>query len=273
MTATVRKPAVAGMFYPADAGELAHTVDSLLADASGELGPIDHTAPALEAIVAPHAGYVYSGAVAASAYARVMARHAAVERVVLAGPAHRVALTGMAVPTVDFFETPLGAIEIDDELRGRALEMPAVVADDRPHAQEHSLEVHLPFLQRALGSQSWTLLPLVVGHCQAQQVAAVLDAIWGGPETLVVISTDLSHYHRYAEAVALDRRTAAAIVAADVGSIEPDLACGSYPLRGLLTLARERGLEVDLLDLRNSGDTAGPNDRVVGYGAFALWGT
>jgi AmmeMemoRadiSam system protein B len=255
----VRRPAVAGLFYPDDPRELAATVDALLAATPS---PVDTVAP--KAIVVPHAGYVFSGPIAASAYARVMPARNTIRRVVLLGPSHRVALEGIARPSVDAFRTPLGDIPL-------ALDaVPGVVVNDRAHAREHSLEVQLPFLQRAL--ETFTLLPLVVGACTPDAVAAVLDRVWGGPETLIVVSTDLSHYEDHASAARHDRATADAIVARDVGAIGPYDACGAFPLRGLLAAATVRAIDPVELDLRSSGDTAGPRDRVVGYGAFALAG-
>jgi AmmeMemoRadiSam system protein B len=177
-------------------------------------------------------------------------------------------LDGLAVPSVDALATPLGLIAVDAELRQRALGMPGVIIADGPHASEHSLEVHLPFIQRLLGDA--TVLPLVVGRAPMEMVAAVLDALWGGPETLIVISTDLSHYHDYATAKRLDRATADAVEAGRPDMIDDLDACGAYPLRGLLHAAGRRYGRATVIDLRNSGDTAGPRDRVVGYGAFAV---
>jgi MEMO1 family protein len=260
----IRPAAVAGLFYPDDPAGLAAEVGRALAVSvpAGE--------PVPKAVIVPHAGYVYSGAIAGTAYARFRARRGAIDRVVLLGPAHRAWLEGLAVPTADAFATPLGAVPVDDELRRRALAVPGVVADDEAHAGEHSLEVQLPFLQATLGTAGWTLLPLAVGDASADQVARVLDAVWGGPETAIVVSSDLSHYHDYATAAARDAETAAAIVARDANAIADDDACGARPLRGLLLAARHRGLGVRLLDLRSSGDTAGDRDRVVGYAAFAV---
>jgi AmmeMemoRadiSam system protein B len=261
-TERVRPPAVAGMFYPDDARALARDVDTFVAAAT-----YDGATP--KAIVVPHAGYVYSGPIAGTGYAAIAPLVGVVERVLLLGPAHRVPLSGIAVPSVDAFVTPLGPVAVDTEARDVALACDGVIVDDLPHASEHSLEVHLPFLQRAFGDDV-RVLPLVVGRAAAETVAAVLDALWGGPETLIVVSSDLSHYEDYASAHAHDARTAAAIVGGDVDAIGPYDACGAYPVRGLLTAAARHGLGVELLDLRNSGDTAGSRDRVVGYGAFAL---
>ncbi len=262
--ATRRRPAaVAGAFYPGDAGELAAEVDALLDAAPAWAGP------APKALVVPHAGYVYSGPVAASGYATIRAARGRVTRVVLLGPAHFVPVRGIAAPGTDAFVTPLGDVPIDADARSAALELPGVLVDDAAHAREHSLEVHLPFLQRILGD-GFSLAPFVVGQASADTVASVLDLLWGGDDTLVVVSSDLSHYLDHATATARDRNTADAIVAGRVDALEPDAACGAYPLRGLLVAATRHGLHTIGLDVRNSGDTAGPLDRVVGYGAFAL---
>jgi AmmeMemoRadiSam system protein B len=261
-----RHPAVAGTFYPADPDVLRATVDDALAVASATLAP---DGPPPKALIVPHAGYVYSGPVAASAYARLAPIADAIERVVLLGPAHRVAVHGLALPAVDRFATPLGSVDLDVEGRARIARHARVVVDDRPHAEEHSLEVHLPFLQRVLPG-SWMLLPILVGDAAPDEVAAVIDEVWGGPETLIVVSSDLSHYLDYETARRCDERTAAAIVARRSTELRPTDACGARPVAGLLESARHHDLHVDLLDLRSSGDTAGPRDRVVGYGAFAL---
>jgi MEMO1 family protein len=267
MTGTrTRPPAVAGTFYPTDPSELMRIVDHDLiaaADTATSGGPVP------KAVIAPHAGYVYSGPIAGSAYARLAAARGNVRRVVLLGPAHRVPVDGMAVPSVDAFDTPLGPVAVDHEARERALELDGVHVDDRPHEPEHSLEVHLPFLVRALGPDV-LVLPVVVGHASAEAVAGLLEALWGGPETVIVVSSDLSHYHDYETARERDRRTADAIVERRWDDIGPYDACGAYPVRGLLEVARRKDLHVELLDLRNSGDTAGDRTRVVGYGAFAL---
>ena len=258
----IRRPAVAGLFYPDDAGRLAGTVARAL-DV-----PVPDGEPPPKAVIVPHAGYVYSGPTAGVGYARVRALRGVVERVVLLGPAHHVFVDGIAVSSADAFLTPLGAIVVDDTLRRRVLGHPAVCLDDRAHVAEHSLEVQLPFLQETLGT--FTLLPLAVGDSGPDDVAAVLDLVWVGRETLVVVSSDLSHYRAYEPARVQDERTAAAIVRGDVTAIGDDDACGARPIRGLLVAARARRLAIRLLDLRSSGDTAGDRDRVVGYGAFAL---
>jgi AmmeMemoRadiSam system protein B len=263
----VRPPAVAGLFYPGDPDVLEASVRAELAAAVAADDQAGHRAP--HAVVAPHAGYVYSGPIAASAYFRVLPRRHEITRVVLLGPNHRVPLRGMALPSVDAMATPLGTVAIDAAVRTELSARPDVVVDDRPHADEHSLEVHLPFLQVVL-EPGWTVVPLLVGQTSAEQVADVLDELWGGPETLVVVSTDLSHYHDHDTARGLDAATAAAVVAGRWDEVVPDRACGAFPLRGLMVEAGRRALDVELLDLRNSGDTAGDRSRVVGYGAFAV---
>ncbi len=256
-----RAPAVTGSFYPADPGELAATVDELLAAAP-------RVAASPKALVVPHAGYVYSGPVAATAYATLLPGRHDITRVVLLGPAHHVAFDGCALPSAEVFRTPLGDVPVDAAARAALAGVPGVVVDDRPHASEHSLEVQLPFLQRVL--PSFTLVPIVVGRCPADTVARVIGAVWGGRETVVLVSSDLSHYEDHRSAARHDAETAASIAACASDAIGPHDACGASPLRGLLDVARERGLEPEVLDLRSSGDTAGPRDRVVGYGAFSL---
>lgn len=260
----VRPAAVAGTFYPATPAALAEALRRSMA------GAVEPAAGAAvpKALIVPHAGYVYSGPVAASAYQRLVPASAVIRRIVLLGPSHRVPLDGMAVPSSDAFATPLGLVPVDDEARRTALARPAVALQDLPHAPEHSLEVQLPFLQTVL--ESFAVLPVAVGRGRPEEVADLLDALWGGPETMLVVSTDLSHYHPYDEASELDRRTAAAILAADAQGIGRTDACGSHALRGLLVAARRRHLTIEQIDLRSSGDTAGDRDRVVGYGAFAL---
>lgn len=261
---SVRHPAVAGMFYPADPDELRRAVSASFLDA---VRPPDD-APVPKALIVPHAGYRYSGAVAASAYLRLVPAREVITRVVLLGPSHRVHLQGMAAPVDNLFATPLGMVLIDSDLRAAVRGLPGVTLDDLPHFHEHSLEVQLPFLQSVL--DDFTLLPLSVGDTTAEQVATVLDAVWGGAETIVVISTDLSHYHPYRDAQQIDARTAAAIVAGEADAIGDLDACGSRPLRGIMRVADTRGLSIDNIDLRNSGDTAGDRERVVGYGAFVV---
>jgi AmmeMemoRadiSam system protein B len=264
----VRPPAVAGTFYPGDSAELAAAVDRTLPALPVGSPPGADAEPAPKALIVPHAGYVYSGSIAGTAYARLAPLRDVIHRVVLLGPAHRVPVSGLAVSGAGAFATPLGVVEVDDEARRLVLTLPQVRVDDAAHAREHSLEVHLPFLQRVLAR--FRILPLLVGHAVPDAVSDVLDLVWGGPETLIVVSSDLSHYHDYTTATVRDGRTAQAIVERALEKIEPEDACGVYPVKGLLEAARRHGLTVRLLDLRNSGDTAGPRDEVVGYGAFAL---
>jgi AmmeMemoRadiSam system protein B len=260
----VRQPAVAGSFYPRDARALRAAVDRCLAPPAAATGPVP------KAIIAPHAGYEYSGPVAGRAYALVQQGRGTITRVVLAGPSHRVPFEGLAVPAHTHFSTPLGEVPIDGEALTRILPLRQVHVMDEAHAREHSLEVHLPFLQMALGT--FTLAPIVVGEATAAEVGEVFEKLWGGPETLIAVSSDLSHYHDYATAERLDERTSAAIEALREEAIRDEDACGAVPIRGLLWVARRRRLHASVVDLRSSGDTAGPRDHVVGYGAFAFAG-
>lgn len=257
----VRPAAVAGLFYPDDPRRLRDQLTEYLSAAAQD--------PALrpKALVAPHAGYVYSGPVAARAYALLRPWHAAIRRVVLLGPVHHVWVAGLALPGVDAFVTPLGQVMLDREAMAEVARLPGVEILPAAHAREHSLEVHLPFLQTALAD--FGLVPLAVGGADAEQVARVLDRLWGGDETLIVVSSDLSHYLPYDLARRIDDATAQAILALD-DHLVGEQACGAHPLNGLLRCARRRGLTPHLLDLRNSGDTAGDRQRVVGYGAFAF---
>ena len=258
----VRPPAVAGMFYPGNPAVLQRTVDELLATAA---------APAAEqpkALIVPHAGYIYSGSTAARGYAALAPWRDTIRRVVLLGPTHRVAVAGLALTEADALATPLGTVAVDTAAVAEIADLPQVVASDRVHAQEHSLEVHLPFLQVAL--RDFQLVPLVVGDATAAEVAQVLERLWGGPETLIVVSSDLSHYHDYATARRLDRETSRFIQDLSPVPLHGEQACGCRPVSGLLQAARDHGLQARLLDLRSSGDTAGPRDRVVGYGAYAF---
>jgi MEMO1 family protein len=259
----VRSPAVAGSFYPGEAAALAAEVAAYLAEAR----PDPNGARAPKAIIAPHAGYMYSGAIAGSAYARLASLRGRVSRVVLAGPAHRVFVRGAAIPAARAFASPLGTVELDAEALAALSRLPFVEVSDRAHALEHSLEVHLPFLQSVLGE--FRLVPVVVGDASPAEAAELLETVWGGDETLVVVSSDLSHYLPYDAARARDRDTAAAIVGLEA-SLVPEEACGAAPINGLLAAARRHALAAELVDLRNSGDTAGDRSRVVGYGAFAF---
>lgn len=262
MKPTIRQPAVAGMFYPDNPAEL----DSMISDYLGHTPA--SAGPAPKAIIVPHAGYIYSGPVAASAYKQLQPLRKRIKRVVLLGPSHRVYLTGLAASHATHFATPFGLIPLDQAAIARTLSLPQVQYMDAAHASEHSLEVHLPFLQKVLGD--FSLVPLVVGEASPQQVAQVLELFWDDESTLIVISSDLSHYHDYQTAKQRDRATSNAIEAMAPERIGYDDACGRNPVNGLLHLARAHHLHVTTLDLRNSGDTAGPRDRVVGYGAYAI---
>lgn len=245
-----RGPAVAGMFYPADATQLRRMVEGMLSSAG--------SGPHPKALIVPHAGYIYSGTVAAAGFARVDPQR--VTRVVVMGPSHQVPLRGIAGSGAAFWRTPLGRVAsvCPDGLSVR----------DEAHAPEHSIEVQVPFLQVRLAE--FTLVPLIAGLASAEETADILRTVWGGPETLVVISSDLSHYESYGTAQRMDRAAADAIVALDEHGVDPENACGRVPVRGLLRLAAEKGLRAECVDLCNSGDTAGPRDQVVGYGTFAF---
>lgn len=259
----IRPPAVAGAFYPGSRQTLSHDVLAMLAAAKSEAA----AAAPPKALIVPHAGYIYSGATAAQAYARLASVRDTIRRVVLLGPVHRVPVRGLALPGADFFATPLGQIEIDQDAVAAIRALPQVMVSTAAHAQEHSLEVQLPFLQLAL--DDFKLLPLAVGDATPAEVAQVLDALWGGDETLIVISSDLSHFLPYATAQAVDRATVQGML-----QLQPVLdhqqACGATPVNGLLLAARQHRLEPHLLGLCNSGDTAGDKGRVVGYAALAF---
>lgn len=259
----LRPAAVAGMFYPAHADALRGQVRALLA---GARRPRPMRLP--KALIAPHAGYVYSGPIAASAYATIEAARDRIRRVVLLGPAHRVAFRGLALPGAARFATPLGEIEVDAAASAALRELAQVVDHPAAHALEHSLEVHLPFLQTVL--DSFRLVPLAVGVATPAEVAQVLERAWGGAETLIVISSDLSHYLPYAAAREVDADTIATMLALDARLAERQ-ACGATPVNGLLQVARRRGMHAELLDACNSGDTAGDRQRVVGYAALAFY--
>ncbi|QKK11750.1 MAG: AmmeMemoRadiSam system protein B [Pseudomonadota bacterium] len=256
----IRMPAVAGMFYPNDPAELHAMVAGYLQDAK--------PGPAPKALIAPHAGYIYSGPIAATAYKRLAAARDTIRRVVLMGPSHRVPFRGIAASSADTYRTPLGDIPVDHAALAAIGMLPQVIELDEAHALEHSLEVHLPFLQEVLGE--FTLVPLVVSDASADEVAEVLELLWGGPETLIVISSDLSHYHNYDIAQQMDTATSLAIERLEPQKISYEGACGRIPVSGLLSLAQRHGLQAETIDLRNSGDTAGPRNQVVGYGAYVF---
>ncbi|PVV13035.1 MAG: AmmeMemoRadiSam system protein B [gamma proteobacterium symbiont of Ctena orbiculata] len=261
---TIRKPAVSDLFYPGDE-------DSLQSMVSGYLDSVAESGNPPKAVIVPHAGYIYSGPIAASAYARLAAAAGRISRVVLLGSSHRVPFYGLASSEADYFRTPLGDIPIDRQALEALEALPQVVRLEAAHAQEHSLEVQLPFLQSVL--QDFNLVPLVVGDASGEQVAEVLNRLWGGQETLIVISSDLSHYHDYATAQRMDRATSDAILTLHPERLGYEDACGRIPVQGLLLEAKRLGLQGELIDLRNSGDTAGSKEQVVGYGAYAFTGS
>ncbi len=305
----IRPAAVAGMFYPADPQVLKRDLEGYLAGAGEQAGPAgrdgtgigggmgspegspegsgnpnatpaERGSPAghrgtqplepvnTKALILPHAGYTYSGPVAASGYERLLSLRGIVARVVVVGPAHHATVDGIAASSASAFATPLGRVPMDTEYRDKCLSVPGVLLSDAAHAPEHSVEVHLPFIQLVLGDV--TVLPLVAGYGAERVVARVLDELWGGPETVIIVSSDLSHYHEYAAAAALDRITALSILDLEPGGVGYRSACGAGAVRGLLATASSHGLHARLLDLRNSGDTAGGKEQVVGYGAFAF---
>ncbi len=258
---SVRKAAVAGQFYKAEPALLQKHINDLMSAADGR-----ETATA-KVLIVPHAGYIYSGLIAARAYHCLQSRRDEIQRVVLIGPAHRVYLEGMAIPSVDGFATPLGHVPLDLAAIDIISRMPGVSVSDVAHQQEHSLEVQLPFLQLALAQ--FDLVPVVVGNCDADRVAAVIDVLWGDEHTLIVVSSDLSHFLSYADAMQVDANTCSRIQA-KVSSLSGEEACGARALNGLMRARHTQALTVELLGACNSGDTSGNRDRVVGYGAFVL---
>lgn len=283
--ADLRPAAVAGTFYPKMPAELAATLRACFDDAAGHARASEtvlarsrsfdgargaRPIPAAfraKALIVPHAGYAYSGTVAAAAYARLAGGIEPIRRVVLFGPTHRVPVRGLAVPSAHAFATPLGNVDVDRAAVELALDLPQVRASDAAHALEHSLEVQLPFLQAVLGG--FEIVPFAVGEATPGEVAEVMELLWGGPETLLVVSSDLSHYHPYVDAQALDRATAAAILSLSA-TLDHEQACGATPVNALLLSARRRALRPVLLDLRNSGDTVADRSCVVGYASFAF---
>jgi MEMO1 family protein len=256
-----RQPAVAGTFYPDNPKQIHLMLDQYLQDAR-----IDAKVP--KAIIVPHAGFIYSGPIAASAYARLQQAKDKITRVVVIGPSHRVAFRGLAVSRANTFSTPLGKIHVDQKAVTMLMEFPFVEYIEQAHALEHSLEVHLPFLQETL--HDFKIVPIVAGDASPEQVSLVIGALWGGDETLIVISSDLSHYHDYATAKKLDQLTSENIEKLQYELITSESACGKVPVNGLLKLAREKSLSIKAIDVRNSGDTAGDKSRVVGYGAYVI---
>ena len=260
-SSNIRPAAVAGYFYPAEATELRNMINQLMEKATA-------AGPAPKALIAPHAGYIYSGQTAAIAYANLRSASDKISRVILLGPAHRVYVRGLALSSADYFSTPLGNIEIDQEAIKQLKSLPQIVISDAAHQMEHSLEVHLPFLQTLLNN--FTLVPLVVGEATPGEVSEVLELFWDDPHTMIIISSDLSHYHDYETAKKIDSMTTHAIENLELEKIGSEQACGCMPVRGMLQLARNKNLTVKTLDVRNSGDTAGSKDRVVGYGAWSI---
>jgi MEMO1 family protein len=258
----VRQPAVAGQFYPNNPEELRSEVNYFITAAKAATDKIP------KAVIAPHAGYMYSGPIAGSAYAWLARGRDRIKRVVLLGPSHFVALDGLAASSATVFQSPLGPVPVDEDALTRIRKLPQVTTLDAAHRREHSLEVHLPFLQIALAG--FRLVPLVVGEASAEDVGSVLDELWDGDETCIVISSDLSHYHDYKTAQRADHETARCIEALNWKDLDGDQACGCRPIGGLLRAAKKRGLRCRVVDLRNSGDTSGTRDRVVGYGAFVF---
>lgn len=255
----IRTAAVAGQFYPANPLELEADVRRMLAKS-------DHCQVPVKALIAPHAGYIYSGQVAARAY-RLLENREEIRQVVLLGPAHYVYVEGLAVSSASHFSSPLGPVPLNRDCIEEIGSMPQVCVSDAAHAPEHSLEVHLPFLQLMLGE--FQLVPILVGVAPAEQSAEVIDRLWGGEETLIVVSSDLSHFHPYSEAQQIDQRTSSAICHLSE-QLQGEEACGCHAINGLMRCAKSRGLKASLLDICNSGDTAGDKERVVGYGAYEL---
>lgn len=259
----IRDPAVAGLFYPDDPIVLQQQLEGFLSQER-------HVETSPKALIVPHAGYIYSGPVAASAFSQLIPIRDQIERVILLGPAHRVGFRGLAATSAEYFSTPLGLVRIDQQAMNDILSLPQVRVFDDAHREEHSLEVQLPFLQAVL-RKDFALIPLVVGEAGADEIAEVIEKLWGGPETLLVISSDLSHYQDYDTARRLDSATSAAIEQLNPQGLDYQQACGRNPISGLLVAARHHHLQVKTLDLRNSGDTAGSRDRVVGYGAYVFF--
>jgi AmmeMemoRadiSam system protein B len=265
----IRQPAVAGAFYHSDRLMLQTNVNDLLETALLEANNEKQSENLIppKAVIVPHAGYIYSGPTAATAYARLSIGRDTIKRVVLLGPVHRVPVNGLALPGVSVFATPLGRVQVDLDAITAIENMPQVVESVAAHALEHSLEVQLPFLQTVL--EDFTLVPLAVGDATAEQVAEVLERLWGGPETVIVISSDLSHFLPYETARAIDTETVNNILNLH-GPLNHQQACGGTPVNGLMLAARQHHLHPKLLDLRNSGDTAGDKNRVVGYASIAF---
>ncbi|OQK16578.1 extradiol dioxygenase [Methyloprofundus sedimenti] len=257
----IRQPAVAGLFYP----DKPDILKSMISDYLHQVAPVNE---APQAIIVPHAGYIYSGEIAASAYARLQSRRNSIKRVVVLGPSHKVSFAGLALSHAEAFRTPIGDIPVDTEAIASIIHFPFVGYSDQAHLYEHSLEVQLPFLQMTL--DAFKLLPIVVGDCPAEQIEQVLELFYGADDTLIVISSDLSHFHDYATAQRLDKETSEKIEHLDYQHLDYGSACGLAPVSGLMALAKKKSLQIATIDLRNSGDTAGDKSRVVGYGAYVI---
>ncbi len=258
---TTRSPAVAGLFYPSGSQQLVRVITDFLA-----LANCSTKTP--KALIVPHAGYRYSGVVAAAAYSTLTHMRKTIRTVVVIGPSHHIGFLGIATPGADYFATPLGNVVIDHNKIAAISDLPFVVKRNDAHFQEHSLEVQIPFLQVLF--DNFSIVPIVTGNASAEQVSIVLERLWGSPETLILISSDLSHYHNYHTAQQLDLETSNAIEQLKPELIRSESACGRIPINGLLNVARKLNLQAEVLDLRNSGDTEGSKDRVVGYGAYAF---
>lgn len=257
-----RHAAVAGHFYPADITVLQSDINQYLNEVSSSV------VQELKAIIVPHAGYIYSGSIAASAYKQLQKRSADISSVILIGPAHRVPFKGIATSSAGFFDTPLGSISLNQSLIDTIKHFDFVSTIDAAHKDEHSLEVQLPFLQSVL--HNFTIVPLLVGDCNSNDVTTVLEHLWGQEETLIVVSSDLSHFNSYNIATENDLKTSDAIVNLKPENINFNDACGRTPVNGLLKVAQKKQLKVTILDVRNSGDTAGDKSRVVGYGSYSF---
>ncbi len=271
-----RPAAVAGRFYPADPTELAAMVDRFITDAATWMGDdlkpdADQTAH-FKAMISPHAGYVFSGPIAGSGYLWLKAAAERIKKVVLIGPAHYKSFEGVATISADAMASPLGDLPVDRPLLDKAMQLPFVAVNDEAHAPEHGLEVHLPFLQRVLGTgDAFTVAPFIFSRTDGQRVGELIEALWGGPETLILVSSDLSHFYNYDDANTLDHAACEAIEQFDPVAIKEEQACGRLAIQGLLHVGPSHNLHVKTLDLRNSGDTAGSKDRVVGYGSWVFF--
>ncbi len=265
MSVSHRNAAVAGQFYPSDPVMLQSDVNQYLNNASNFSKTLS---PAPKAYIVPHAGYIYSGEIAANAYNQLKIHPELITKVILLGPAHQVPFSGIAYSSANYFNTPLGAVPVNNSVINKIKHLNFVVCNNAAHKQEHSLEVQLPFLQTVLNK--FTVVPLVIGDCSSQDVAIILEQLWGGKDTVIIISSDLSHFNTYQIAQELDKNTSKAISLLQPEKIHYHHACGRTPVNGLLRIAKKKKLKVSVLDVRNSGDTAGDKNRVVGYGSYSF---